>query len=100
MNNPVKDLMSGPKVPTTHSVPPEKKRPQIQVRYGTRSGRSVGQKVAAWLQVLIPTRKKGPVDIAYLEAAEAKRERRRIRNLRWWSHDSNWHREILASKAR
>jgi len=82
--------------PTT----PQTSRNQIPYRYGTHTGRRVGGKLANWLKVLLPTRKKGPADIAALEAAEAKRAHRRARNLRWWASDPGWHQEILASRTK
>lgn len=35
-------------------------------------------------------RKLAPWEIKAVEAAQAKRERRRQRNIRWWSNDPGW----------
>ena len=74
--------------------------PQIPYRYGDHTGKTIGGKLASWLKVFFPARKKGPSDIAYLQAAEEKRENRRLRNLEQWAHDDNWHRECLTARTK
>lgn len=71
-----------------------KKSKRPSYRYGTRTGRRLGGKLADMLQVVTPAKSLGPVDDYYIRRAEAKQERRRLRNLKNWSRDKNWHKEL------
>jgi hypothetical protein len=55
-----------------------------------------GHRVSEFLKTVFPPRKRSSVDDVALQAAQEKRARRVLSNLRNWSRDSNWHRELLA----